>query len=831
LIKALVKKYGYDLCYYAFAVAMSSVSAYLIYQTIYMFRASLAAVVGGLLLGSLLWTKKFKASIPVAILGGLLGYIVFGTLGFVKFQAATPADLLVIIAKQIFYVPIYSWKQLSTLDIPVGSFSTTLAPYFMLIFAVTYVCAYMHKRGKGVIALDVFFSFVLLLFGFAFGFKEHSATIVIFGAYFPRLRDILIGIVWLVGTLIWLNLRSRKVVGGIVVDKVVSDSKTGGFLTRKLKTGVLLAVVLSIACTFAVHFSVPFSGNNYKNLRESPLEQAPPQTSPLDNFRSYFKAGEGGALDEPLLQVSGDIPDNKRLRFAVLPFYDGVKSLANNSESAAVDLYYQLVYKFNHFEASHTSEITNFNYQTPWLPTLGIPVNVEFQGQDSLLLQQSLFFNTNTSSMFLDEAGVKIDKRNSYTNAINFPLSAKYKIFWRDRWDNDDSEASADGESKYTSKDKTPALYQWIQDNNHLAPSNTVGDVKKLVEEMMYYSYLSRSLDDPKTVGDAKTWLPNEDYTFAPSYSGQSIKRIDSEFFGELNKTNAECSRSDTSSNCGILVGDEQQFAAAAMLIADMKGFDTRVVVGAKIEDDGIVYGRDLTVWTEVKNSIQHNWARIYVEPRTDNHVPIEAPLPKLNTYTTDVQYSPTQTPELSESKAQSSTRGSAASRANDAVRATFSFIFVFRGLFIAVILALVALPTLVILLAKRTRRRSRRRIFNAESQIAAGWRELQDFMADHGVPYPAKSVSRSGYADQVASEIANGVSEEGVSEKSYEEVMNLAHIADRAVFGELSPNDTVVNAFWQSLERVQNAKKKSEKPLKRVLSALSLRSLSRRRR
>ena len=720
-----------------------------------------------------------------------------------------------VIFKQLFYAPIYSWKQLATLDIPVGSFSTTLAPYFLLIFIATFACTYMYKRGKSLVVIDILCSFGMMIFGFLFGFKEHSATVVLFGIYFPRLRDLCIGALWLVGTILWLNLRSRKRVGAVVVDKVVGDGAKSGAVNQRIKSTLLAGVVLVAAFTLTFYLAAPFAGNDNKNLRQNPLEQNPPQTSPLDNFRSYFKGGDDGFLDKPLLRVEGDIPENKRLRFAALPFYDGVKSLSNNSGDAAVDVYHQLVYKFNHFDANHTSEITNLGYSTPWLPTLGIPVNVEFQGNESLKLQQSLFFNTNTSSVFLDEAGVKIDTRNNYTNAINFPDSAKYKILWHDRWDNADTEVSDPGVSKYTSKEITPNLYQWILDRNDLAPGNTIADVRKLVDEMMYYSYLSRSLDDPGENTNTKTWLPRPDYVFAASYSGQSIKRIDTDFFGELNKTSAECVRDDPSSNCGLLLGDEQQFATAAMLIADMKGFDTRVVVGANIEDDGVVYGRDLTVWTEVKNSIQNNWARIYVDPRTDNHVPTQAPQPKLNSYTTDVEYPPTQTPELSVPKAQSGARSNASARASETVQAAFNFIYVWRGMFGAVLGLVLLLPALTILLAKRARRRARRSIFNAESQIAAGWRELQDFMADRGVPYPAKGMSRTKYA----AELGGG------------EVLDLAHIADRAVFGEVSPSDTVIKGFWQSLDRVFDDKMRTENRFKRILSALNPKSLLRRRR
>ncbi|MDR1447822.1 MAG: hypothetical protein LBI63_02530 [Candidatus Ancillula sp.] len=808
-----------DCTYFIFELSLSLYLAWKIYQTSYLFITAFVALLGIAI--AIYCTKKhFPAWLIIII--GFLGYLLGGLVAnssklFTGYISST--------IKQLFLSPIFSWKQLATLDLPVGSFGTVLAPYFIVLYLSALLSALTYFQRPQKVHLLSVCSFIITAFGVVFGAKTHSPDILILGVQIQRLQDIMLGILQLLVTILWLNLRSKG--SNIqITSKVISSTNSVKHLLSTIWNFASLVVIIAISITASVHLAPTLAGNTFLNLRANPVVITPPNTSPLDYYRSFFKpeamqhadtSSNPLTLNTPLLQVSGDIPDDQYIHFAILPNYDGVAWSASSPLHTPEDEFHQLVYKMSPEKATSKVHITNLGFNSSWLPTVQNTVSIEFQDNNNDL-ESKTFINRTTNSLILSNAGVVNGKIEGDMSQYHLPVGTSYDLLCAHMQIPPDNTAPVNSKPHFASPERTPNLMQWLNKMNSVVPGNTVADVKKLSDELAYYSYLSRSLDDPrksaetarstKTERISKTWLPSPDYQFAASTSGSSYARVD-EMFENLLKYNPECKRTDTTSACGVLVGDEQQFASAIALLSDAKGFDTRMVVGAKVPESGEVRGEDVRAWVEIRADSTDNWTPVHFNIREDNKIPVVAPQSVPNAYNTDTHRIDSVNTSVPEQKPQS---GTSETVANTSISVSHAWIFMllksaFWWLFL---LLLFVTPFATILIAKKARKLMRSRIADVEVRITSQWMELVDFRTDCGELQPALADTRKDYALKTGNE----------------NILQLAHLADRAVYAEFAPNSAFYSQFDVILQGVITSSRAKMKPLQKAKMMLSIRSL-----
>jgi hypothetical protein len=785
-----------NILYAVISLILSLLLVWRIYETTYIFVAATIAMLFGFGISYYSAKKRFPGWLVVII--GFSGYLIGGL--FAVSPRIFTGDVTNAI-RSVFVAPLFSWKQLATLELPLGTFSNTLAPFFIVIYVVSLVSSWIYLTKPHRRYLLSLSSFMLIAFGIIFGLKSYSPDVVLLGIRFPRFTDTILGLVWIFTTAFWLNITRSNT----SVKFIGTANRFSGTIGKVINAAVLLMLVI-FSGVLAFSLTPILAGNSFSNLRSDPLTITPPALSPLDNYRSYFQTTKDNSnLDSKLLSVSGDVSENDYIRFATLPYYDGVKWVSSSSNPD--DEFHQLVYRVNNERPTGNVTITNENYNSDWIPTLENVVGVNFNNNS---LSQHIFYNAKNNSVFLSNAGVVEGKAQTDTSEIDLPQGVSYNLSYSINTPLPDDIAAIDSKPKYISAEKTPNLLKWISSVNKVAPGQTIGDVKKLADELTYYSYLSRSLDDPR--GESiKSWLPSAGYSFVPSYSGQNIERIEA-MFSDLMKSNTECSRQDKTSACGEVTGDEQQFAAAIALIADSKGFDTRVVVGAKLEQDNVIYGRDLRAWVEIKPSYSDTWTPIHFAVREDNKIPVVAPQPVPNAYTTDTHRQAAPIISEPDYKPQS---GNASNK--QGVQDIFSWAGILKTIkalfWWLFLILLIFLPFFAVFIAKRVRKHARASLHNAEASIAAGWRELVDFRSDCGSPYPPDSISRMDYARAT----------------NNNEIIELAQIADRAVYGDLEPLSNISIRFWSILQDVFDGAYKNMKPLEKLRCLFTVKSLVRR--
>ena len=258
------------------------------------------------------------------------------------------------------------------------------------------------------------------------------------------------------------------------------------------------------------------------------------------------------------------------------------------------------------------------------------------------------------------------------------------------------------------------------------------------------------------------------------------------------------------------MIGDGEQYAVTAALMARELGFPARVVMGFVPESTGEgtieVRGKDIAAWIEV-DTAQDGWVTVdpnpavraipVVPPKDPNQVAQpETVVPPAATLLNPAEPQPV--PDTQQ-------------RTNpppNAFLIGLVAVLVTIGWSLLVILILLS-PFLLILIAKSRRRRLRRRAPSALAQISGGWQEFEDSVLDHGLE-PPRAATRSEVAHTV------GGTRTAV----------LAAVADRATFGPDDPEDGEAELVWRSVEELTTALDSGRTRWQRLMARISLRSL-----
>ena len=218
-------------------------------------------------------------------------------------------------------------------------------------------------------------------------------------------------------------------------------------------------------------------------------------------------------------------------------------------------------------------------------------------------------------------------------------------------------------------------------------------------------------------------------------------------------------------------VGNDEQYAAAMALLANRLGVPARVVVGAIAPRNGIVRGKDVGAWVELRLA-DGSWRTLPTKafmgerPPRRNMTPAPAPqipgsvLPQPET-PRDPELVQPETPQQDQAQRQKTEAQ--------------------RGLAVRV-LPWVVMLSLVLLVpaAKLLRRLRRRRRGRPSDRVAGAWAELVDRGRDLGLPVQT-GASRPAQARSLGVDLA------------------LAHEVDGRVFAALEPRMSEVGSTWRA--------------------------------
>ncbi|UOR02208.1 hypothetical protein MUN77_02435 [Leucobacter allii] len=696
------------------------------------------------------------------------------------------------------------WKQLLTLTLPVASYQATLVPYTVVVFAATAMLAWLALRGGRIAPFAAVPALAPVAFGVVFGASRVSEPLGLGPFSIPAPRELAAWVVVCVAGALWvawssgisrraaLRLGRRSTIDG--------DAASAGGRRRPRAiraASALLAVLVAGGVGLAV---VPLVDDE----RAVPRDRVDPelvvanQTSPLAGYRGWKR---DAAFDAPVFSVSapsgGELPG--RLRMAVLDAYDGVDFFVSPGAAG-------LFTRFPSGDPGDRQTTVHLAfadaYDGIWLPiSPPLAEPPRFSGPRADALADAFYVNRTTGAAIAVPEGAGVTAGDAFTASMG--LSAEEELT--------SEPASADA---LIDLEAMPELAHWLAAQQ--LPGTAEG-LSEAVERLRERGYLSHSLTDGE---GERAWFDalEAQYgsTFVTSAGGHSIARIE-QLFEQLN--DQERAAGDTRDARALVagIGDDEQFAAAAALLARAMGYDSRVVLGVRLgdaEEDGVpgvpacaeeCTGANLAAWVEVSGA-DGAWIPIDASPQVE--IPPSAldrgeQLPEFPTLPEEHDADEADPP----AGATSDTNDRSDDPAEDALGALWPILRVV-GLSLLALL-LLALPICFLPVAKRIRRRRRRRAAADEVRALGAWDELVDGYADSG-RRPRANAGRRDAADELGAPAGN----------------RIAATVDRAVYARegIDPGD--VDELWRLVDEALAARRAELGWWGRLRSRFSLHSL-----
>ena len=653
------------------------------------------------------------------------------------------------------------WKQLLTISLPVGSYEALLVPLFVLLLVVSVVgtsVALRTRRGELAIAGPV----VVHLAGIVLGPQD---------AVLPRVAGLAL-LTTCVAWFVWWRLRRRR----LAVDALAGGRPSGstghghGTVAGRAVAGTVLTLAVAASTAVGAVALLPSPSDRVvaRSLVAQPFDPRD-EVSPLTRFRVYEQEP---LVDDEVFRVRGLAP-GQLLRLATLDTYDGVSytvgSGSVSSASGTFDLVPSTVDQSDVAGAPTSVSVDVGSYEGIWLPTVGALRDVAFSGPTAAERRERFYYNDATGTAAVVGG---VSEGDAYSLRAVLPRQPS----------GGDLDRLTPGTDAVPAPRAVPDELSTALDGYVEGVAGPGAQLRAALEGLRAQGYVSHgvSADEP------------------PSRSGHGADRI-AQLFTDP-----------------VMVGDGEQYATAAALMADQLGFPARVVMGfvpseeAPVDDQGAVAltGGDVTAWIEV-DTAQFGWVALDPNPE-ERPVPEEQLQdPSQVSRPESVVQPPPQDPQVRDDQAPPQTAQEDADTPPEWLAALLVVVTVAGWL--ALVAGIVAAPFLAVVGLKVRRRRRRRRAASAAARITGGWREFEDAVVDHGVDTPP-AATRSEVAARV------GGARTAV----------LARVADRAVFGPSAPPEEDADRVWAAVEDLRRSLGEGLTRWQRVKAAVSLRSLRR---
>ena len=645
------------------------------------------------------------------------------------------------------------WKQLVTIALPVGSYEALLVPIFVLTLVGTVVGLSVALRSARP-ELAVVAPVVVWIAAIVLGPAE---------AWWPRVLGVVVlatAVTWVV----WWRLRRRRRALSSLTRHALSPQGGHRPVTLRAVTGTAVTLLVAGVVGASVASAAPPAAPRTvaRTVVEQPFDPRD-HVSPLTAYRAYEQEP---VVDETLLTVTG-LREGQRLRVATLDTYDGVVFGVGSGEVASESGFFTRVpseVDQSGVTGSQTSvEVTVGAYDDLWVPTVGRLERVDFDGRTAAARRDAFFYN--------DVSG---------TAAVLGGLRQgdAYRLEAVDPRQPTDDELAG-----LTPGTATVPAPQDVPDELSSALEDDVAGVpgpgarlEAALGALRENGYVSHGVSADEPV----------------SRSGHGSDRI-AQLFADP-----------------IMIGDAEQYATAAALMADELGFPARVVMGFAPEVDGAgpvdVTGADVTAWIEV-DTAGYGWVafdpnpaeRPIPEDQVQDPTQISRPESVVQPPPQDPQIRDDQTPPQSEQDDP---------EAPPAWLAIVLLAVRIAG-WTALVAGLLAAPFVTIVALKARRRRRRRSALSPSDRISGGWHEFEDAVVDHGILTPP-AATRSEVAAVV------GGSRPAV----------LARVADRAVFSPNPPVEADADRVWKAVTEMRLTLGHGLTRRQRFAAAVSWRSL-----
>ncbi|MHA7269322.1 transglutaminase-like domain-containing protein [Arthrobacter sp. HLT1-20] len=624
-----------------------------------------------------------------------------------------------------------SWKQLLTLAPPVG--------VSVEVMVVPYLSAFVAAVVAGTLAWRLRSAYWALIPVIAL-----FITAILFGTaqvFLPVLRGSLLSI----AAIAWLayrhEMRRRETAGSISANRQVHDA-AGARTSLLRRIGLAAGVILVASAVTMAAAPALTSSASREVLRDTVIP--PPDLhdlpSPLTKFRDYVKNEKETAL----FDVAG-LPKNGRVRVAAMDNYNGVVFNVdpNSSASFAPIGDPSALASTGEGEGSGVDLVID-GYQGVWIPSISVAHSLRYQS--AVGPTPTLYLNKGSGSA-LNLDGVT--KGDSYTMDVAFPSVDGNKLAGSDF-----------GSVRLPKLENVPAVVG-TKANDIVGEADTpLKKVQALEGALQREGKFSNGLEGQ-----------------TPSNSGHSAARITKLLSGKE------------------MVGDDEQYATAMVLMARHLGIPARVVMGFYLDEkdpnNGApkvqLKGADVHAWVEV-NFAGLGWVPFNPTPDKD-HVPNPPEPQNASKPKPQVLQPPPPPQEPADLPPDSAPDALDTDGKKNNQAGILGQILMIIGV-AAIPLLIIALPLVLIVALKGRRRKKRQTVGQPTDRVSGGWSEVMSLATDLGAGMEPNGTRRE----------SAGLLYEAFPASSATTAL-LAERADAAIFGPGQPSEDDVAVYWQNVE------------------------------
>ena len=740
--------------------------------------------------------RRWSGWLVAALLAGV--FVVAGVPLAVPSRLTGPGEFLRGLA-ELGAGAVVGWKDLVTVELPVGSYRNLLVPALVVFLVGTAAALRLSWREDRLAYAAVPVGLAMAGFGLLFGQPVVSPPLAIGPLTLAAPVETAIGALAVLTGILWMawrthDERTRALQRAALSSGVRITRRPSRSERRRTLLGAGMVVLALVIGAGVVPLLTPAGSRDVLRSATGPDLDLSREVSPLAEYRALFADDRA---DDVIFTVTADGERTpERVRLATLDTYDGE---VFRSGADAASRFVRLPSALDPGAgAPITAEIEVGEYDGIWMPALGRVATVRFEGDRADALTDQFYYNADLAAAVQTADGGLATGDRYTVEGVEPALPAL-------------SSLTAPGAPDDGAPAAPENLSRWVE--RHAAGEGGAA-LEGLVSLLRERGYLSHALE----IGEpAPVWMSDlPDYRFQPSAAGHSLARID-DMFDTLLERESDPRAAETG-NYVAAIGDDEQFAVAVALIARELGFPSRVVVGTRLAspdtgvsvcDAGVCRAQDVSAWTEVQGG-DGRWVPIDVTPQYAQSPSLEVTEQRDPENVTEVLPDPVEEVVPPDPTQEDSARDAADDEQQGLDLAWLWPILRVTGLVLLVLL-LVFGPFLAIILAKALRRRGRRRRGDAATRVASGWDEYVDAAVDAGRGAPA-SLTRSEFAAALDAPAGRA----------------LAATADRAVFSRSDLSEAEARAFWQGVDAERRRLRRERGFWRGLAATVSLRSFIR---
>ncbi|WP_238707037.1 DUF3488 domain-containing protein [Microbacterium lushaniae] len=359
--------------------------------------AAVAAAVGAGI-AALVFRRRWSPWRTAALLAG--AFILLCVPLAVPARLGGPVDLLRGLGEAAAGV-VLAWKDLITVDLPVGAYRNLLVPALVIFLAGTCGALLLSWRSDRWAIAAVPVGFGMLGFGLFFGRTEVSDPLRVGAVTLYAPAETLLGVVGLLSAVLWLAWRThdervRALYRAATASGVRVSRRPSRTDRRRTALGAAMVSLALVAAVAIVPWAARGADRDVLRSAAGPEREIAAAVSPLTQYRALFAPERA---DDVLFRVSGEGRLPERVRVATLDTYDGETFRAGSGDPGASASFVRVPAALDAGEgAAVEAEIAIEALEGIWLPTVGRVSSVEFAGERAAALADRFYYSAHAQA-------------------------------------------------------------------------------------------------------------------------------------------------------------------------------------------------------------------------------------------------------------------------------------------------------------------------------------------------------------------------------------------------------------------------------------------------